>query len=143
MHGPANVSRKDLKTRATQLFADALEIPEDQRADFLNDACGDNHELNDEIESLLGARQEAKGFLDRKAGEAQDLLAQSDSRTGEMPSVIDHYDIHEKLGAGGMGEVYAATDRALGRKVAIKVLPADFSPEVRAMSCATVKERPR
>ena len=44
-------------------------------------------------------------------------------------SRLGHYDVTAQIGAGGMGQVYRATDTKLNRQVALKVLPQAFTEE--------------
>jgi serine/threonine protein kinase len=47
---------------------------------------------------------------------------------------LSHYRVISAIGAGGMGEVYRATDTTLGRDVAIKVLPSDVGRHAERLS---------
>ncbi|MBS1796486.1 MAG: PD40 domain-containing protein [Acidobacteria bacterium] len=114
-----------------ELFDAALDLPETARAAFLDERCGDDADLKREVLSLLAAGAESADFLDESAmGVVAKNLAGEQRLTGETDfrgRRIGTYRIEKMLGAGGMGEVYLATDEKLKRRVALKILPAEYT----------------
>ena len=126
--------------QVSHLFESALALEEDARAEYLCEQCGTDESLREEVEKLIASHREAgaQGFMDSPAVErAAGLLADESEDRDEFRlkkgQLLGSYMILERIGAGGMGEVYLATDTRLDRKVALKILPQDFADDVRRM----------
>jgi len=116
--------------KAYEIFHAALELPPDQRALFLESACGADRALQAEVSSLLVSDMEAGDFIEQPAAA---LLATGDAMVFTprlmAGAVLGRYEILEFLGAGGSSEVYRARDTRLGRSVAVKLVTDPRDPE--------------
>ena len=113
--------------RVDELFQAAIELPPEQRSSFIGQECAGDENLRSEVEALIASDEHGLSFIEDPALEmAADLLVHHKPELAEGHQ-LGSYKILSLLGAGGMGEVYLAEDTELGRKIAIKLLPAEFT----------------
>jgi serine/threonine-protein kinase len=97
----------------------ALERVPAERGAFLDEACGQDAALRQEVESLLKADAGASGFLEPSAAQS---LAEADLHDRLAAALSGRYRLRSELGRGGMATVYLAQDLRHDRLVALKVL---------------------
>ena len=113
-----------------ELIDAALELPENEREAFVAVKANDDDALRDEVLHLLSAQKDGDTFLLKTAMSVAAKAIVVSERVppafGYLNRKIATYKIERQIGAGGMGEVYLAFDEKLKRKVALKILPAEF-----------------
>jgi serine/threonine protein kinase len=104
------------------IFEVAVRLPADQRAAYLDQACGDNPALRHEVESLLQAHDAPGSLLAGvSAGPGRTV---DDQPLAEGPGTrIGPYKLLQQIGEGGMGVVYMAEqEHPVRRRVAFKII---------------------
>ena len=111
------------------VLQDALDRPPLERASFIEGVCAGDEELKTEATTLIAAYEEAGDFIEQPAIARDAYVLLGDEFEGSAGREIGPYKIIERLGAGGMGEVYLAHDTRLSRLVALKLLPVYFASD--------------
>ncbi len=117
-----------------RLFDAALDRPPEERAAFLNGACGGDEALRDEVETLLAADANPPSFLEEEAAAvAAPFLIDDDAADSAASMQVGPYRLIERIGDGGMSVVYRAerADGHFDRHVALKLLPRYFETDRR------------
>ena len=117
--------------RIKEIFQSAQERTPAERFDFLNEVCGGDQSLRDEVEALLTADDTNEDFLSAPAYEFAAGMLSDEAAEFSAGQKVGRYTILCPLGAGGMGQIYLADDTQLGRKIALKLIAREFATDPR------------
>jgi len=108
--------------REETVFEAAVQLPPEQRAEYLDETCADDLELRQRVESLLGALERATGLLKEAVVSARPPVSWL-SATEREGDTIGRYKLLKRLGEGGCGVVYMAEqEEPVRRRVALKII---------------------
>lgn len=146
------MNTKERHKKIEEIFNIALEIPLNNRIDFVNKVCKDDFDLANEVKELLDFNELTPNFieniqnelaknipinlLESVAKESSKLKPTSSSKTNLTyfnnlvnKKLNSTYLLQDLLGIGRMGAVFKATNLALGSKVAIKIISPKLAKE--------------
>jgi serine/threonine protein kinase len=115
----------DRWSAAERLFHEAASLEEAARTELLDRECAGDPDLRREVEDLLAADRDATHHS-ALHGIATGWLT-GITRADMIGRTVGPYHLQSIIASGGMGDVYLADEAALGRKVAVKLLPESFA----------------
>jgi serine/threonine protein kinase len=110
-----------------EIFNSAINYRPEERGVFLSQACSGDENLRREVESLIASHEQSGEFIDQPAFVAAASLLADEKVELRAGDTIGSYQVLSFISRGGMGEVYLAEDKRLGRRVALKLLPSSFT----------------
>src|SRR5262245_46701158 len=133
MNQGAKLMNKDQWRHMEKIFYSAIELPTDERDEFVGQACAGDEELRREVLALMAANRDAMSFLDSPVALPPHLetlsptpappQAISNSNSAAESGIrVEHYRLLREIGRGGMGVVYEAEQQHPRRSVALKVI---------------------
>ncbi|MGC2626227.1 MAG: FlgO family outer membrane protein [Candidatus Udaeobacter sp.] len=106
-----------------ETFHAALGCEPRQLSAFLDTTCAGDEILRGKVEALLASHQRAGSFIQTPVAALAATIVENGQAGLLIGQMIGHFKILKPIGAGGMGEVYLASDITVGRSAALKILP--------------------
>ena len=124
-----------------EIFHAALDHEPDRVGAFLDAACEGDEVLRRKVGALLASHQRAGSFIETTVAGIATRIIENEQADLLVDQTIGHYKISKRIGTGGMGDVYLATDITAGRKAALKLLPTRFTSDAARLKRFQQEER--